>query len=97
MTSAVAIRHVCFEDMGTFAAVLSEHGVTLRYLEAGIDDLVCAPDLLIVLGGPIRAYEEDSYPGLSVPQLRADTASFGPVLETQGVKCFSNWLTGVGL
>lgn len=234
MRTAIAIRHVAFEDMGTFAAVLSERGIDLRYVDAGVDDLArldsCAPDLLVILGGPIGAYEDESYPfildeirllerrlaadlptlgiclgaqmmaralgarvypgpakeigwspltlteagrasplvhldgdkpsmlhwhgdtfdlpagatllasttlcrhqafswgrsalafqchpeartahlehwfighaseitaaGLSVPQLRADTASFGPALEAQGAKCFSDWLARVGL
>ncbi len=66
MKSAVAIRHVGFEDLGTFAAVLSGRRIRQSYLDAGIDDLArldpCAPDLLVVLGGPIGAYEEANYP-----------------------------------
>lgn len=64
--SALAIRHVHFEDLGAFAAPIEEQGYGITYLEAGIDDLKAvdplAPDLLIVLGGPIGAYEEDRYP-----------------------------------
>lgn len=65
---ALAIRHVAFEDAGSFAAVLEQRGYTLRYLEAGYDDLsgldARAADLVLILGGPIGAYEEDSYPFL---------------------------------
>ncbi|MBP9032504.1 MAG: glutamine amidotransferase [Pseudomonadales bacterium] len=66
MKSAVAIRHVAFEDMGSFATVLAGRAIVLRYLEAGVDDLsamdACEPDLLVVLGGPIGACDEANYP-----------------------------------
>lgn len=65
---ALAIRHVAFEDAGSFAAVLEQQGYALRYLEAGHDDLADieaeAADLLLILGGPIGAYEDDIYPFL---------------------------------
>ena len=38
MKSAVAIRHVAFEDTAP-ATVLAGHAIVLRYLEAGVDDL----------------------------------------------------------
>lgn len=69
MPSAVAIRHVAFEDLGTFAAVLERRGWTIAYRDAAVDDLasadMAAADLLIVLGGPIGAYEEELYPFLA--------------------------------
>ncbi len=62
------IRHVPFEDLGSFADVLDRRGYQTRYHEAGMDDLAAIgpadPDLLIVLGGPIGAYEDASYPFL---------------------------------
>lgn len=65
---ALAIRHVAFEDAGSFAVVLEQLGYELRYLEAGVDDLAAidaaVPDLLLILGGPIGAYEEELYPFL---------------------------------
>jgi GMP synthase (glutamine-hydrolysing) len=66
MRNAIAIRHVAFEDAGTLEPVLSERGIALRYLDAGIDDLSPAKDadLLLVLGGPIGIYEVDRYPFL---------------------------------
>ena len=65
MKTAVAIRHVAFEDAGTLEPVLKERGISL-YLEAGVDDLSPAKDadLLVVLGGPIGIYEIDRYPFL---------------------------------
>jgi GMP synthase (glutamine-hydrolysing) len=66
MKPVVAVRHVHFEDLGTFGPVLEEHGYAIHYADAGIDDLASvdpvAPDLLVILGGPIGAYEEDRYP-----------------------------------
>ncbi len=66
--TAVAIRHVAFEDVGVWKEPLAERGYSLTYLEAGVDDLsveaVLSADLLIVLGGPIGAYETDAYPFL---------------------------------
>ena len=65
MRSAIAIRHVAFEDLGTLAAVLERRGLALAYRDATVDDLGAAEiadcDLLVVLGGPIGAYEEEPY------------------------------------
>ncbi|HEX3942262.1 MAG TPA: glutamine amidotransferase [Acidobacteriaceae bacterium] len=64
--TAAIIRHVMFEDLGSFAAPLAARGYALRYFEAGIDDLSPAgeADFLAVLGGPIAVYEDDRYPFL---------------------------------
>lgn len=66
--SVVAFRHVHFEDLGHFAPVLERYGYDLTYCDVGIDPLESlnplAADLLIVLGGPISAYEEEQYPFL---------------------------------
>ena len=37
--TALAIRHVAFEDIGSFESVLRERGYEVRYVEAGIDDV----------------------------------------------------------
>ncbi len=69
MKRALALRHVQFEDLGTFAPELEAHGYSVAYADAGLDDLgaidEAAIDLLIVLGGPIGAYEEEHYPFLN--------------------------------
>jgi GMP synthase (glutamine-hydrolysing) len=69
MKRAVAIRHVHFEDLGILAPILEAHDYAARYIDAGLDDMAeldeAAADLLIVLGGPIGAYEEDRYPFLA--------------------------------
>lgn len=66
-------------DVGTLDAVLSNQGYTLHYLDPAIDDIdgVQDADLLIVLGGPIGAYDEQIYPflkdELAVMRQRLDT------------------------
>jgi GMP synthase (glutamine-hydrolysing) len=66
--TALAIRHVPFEDLGSFASVLRERGFAVAYRDAGLDDLgapdLVDADLLIVLGGPIGVYETRDYPFL---------------------------------
>jgi GMP synthase (glutamine-hydrolysing) len=66
--SAVALRHVAFEDLGLLAAVMETEGWNVSFCEAAIDDLthrsIRNADLLIVLGGPIGVYEIDAYPFL---------------------------------
>lgn len=68
MKSAVAIRHVGFEDLGAFAPALREAGYQLHYWDIGEQELwtlePVKTDLLIVLGGPIGAYEDEAYPFL---------------------------------
>lgn len=67
--TVVAIRHVHFEDLGTFAPVLADAGYAISYRDAGVADLSALAaedvDLLAVLGGPIGAYEDDKYPFLA--------------------------------
>jgi GMP synthase (glutamine-hydrolysing) len=64
--TALAIRHVAFEDVGVWRDTLAEAGYALAYVEAGVDDLtdpaLLSADLLIVLGGPLGVYETDAYP-----------------------------------
>lgn len=66
--SAVAIRHVAFEDLGGFEPILREAGYAVRYLDVGIDDLPgldpLVPDLVISLGGPVSASEDAVHPWL---------------------------------
>ena len=68
LSTAAVIRHVAFEDLGVLAPVLAARGISARYFEAGVDDLGAierdAPDLLVVLGGPIGVYDEPLYPFL---------------------------------
>ncbi|MBI3420208.1 MAG: glutamine amidotransferase [Proteobacteria bacterium] len=64
--TAIAIRHVSFEDLGIFEDLLKALGYEITYLQAGVDDLspFLSADLGFVLGGPIGIYEENLYPFL---------------------------------
>ncbi len=66
---ALAIRHLAFEDLGLMDDVLRQQGWTISYADAGIADFTTidplAADLLVILGGPIGAYEDDIYPFLN--------------------------------
>lgn len=69
MKRVFVIRHLAFEDLGSLEPVLQKQGYVISYLEAGVDDLSIiereAPELLVVLGGPIGVYETDIYPFLA--------------------------------
>ncbi len=65
----LAIRHVHFEDLGSLELVLGDRGQLVRYLDVGRARIE-APDpldtsLMVVLGGPIGAYEEALFPHLT--------------------------------
>lgn len=65
MKTALAIRHVPFEDLGAFGPALAARGFAVRYAEAGeVVRREDYEDLLIVLGGPIGANDEETYPFL---------------------------------
>ena len=68
MKTAVAIRHVAFEDLGSLAKILKQQDYAMTYVEAGLDSIAeinpLSPNLLVILGGPIGAYEEQDYPFL---------------------------------
>jgi GMP synthase (glutamine-hydrolysing) len=64
----LAIRHVYFEDLGSLELVLGERSQLVRYLDVG-RARIDAPDpvdqsLMVVLGGPISAYDEADFPHL---------------------------------
>lgn len=69
MKTALALRHVFFEHLGTLEPVLQERGYTVQYIDPAVDDLTSIDprqdDLVFVLGGPIGAFEDKLYPFLS--------------------------------
>ncbi|WP_085374612.1 glutamine amidotransferase [Magnetospirillum sp. ME-1] len=93
MKTCVAIRHVAFEDLGSFQAPIAAAGYSIRTVEAGLDDFAAlddaAIDLLVILGGPIGAYEDDNYPFLGPElaligsRLRAGRPTIGICLGAQ--------------
>lgn len=66
MPTTVALRHVAFEGLGLLAPLLAQRGHAVAYVDVAVDGLErvdpLAPDLLVVLGGPIGVYENDDYP-----------------------------------
>ena len=91
--SALAIRHVAFEDLGTLEPLLAGRGCEIRYVEAGLDDLSgldpLAPDIVISLGGPMGVWEDDAYPwirgevALLEKRLAAERPTLGVCLGCQ--------------
>jgi len=81
-----AIRHLGFEDLGSFAVPLQEAGYDIEYIDvaerdpATVDPL--GADLLVVLGGPIGVYDHDAYPVVSdeIRLLRARLSADRPTL-----------------
>lgn len=86
--TAIVIRHLAFEDLGAFAPVLEHAGYQIHYVDVGIDELTAIdplkPDLLIVLGGPIGAYEDDKYPFLR-DELKLIETRLAAVRPTMGI------------
>jgi len=84
--TCLAVRHVAFEDLGLLDALLAERGYRIRWLEAGVDaidaSLAVAPDLVVVLGGPIGVYETAAYPFIAgeIAALAARLKAGKPVL-----------------
>jgi GMP synthase (glutamine-hydrolysing) len=68
MPNALAMTHVPFEDLGSLAAVLAERHYAVQTVDACTADLPeldpLAPDLLVILGGPVGVNETDRYPFL---------------------------------
>lgn len=95
LKTAVAIRHVHFEDLGTFEAVLTAAGYRIHYYDLGVHDLWTLDpplaDLLVVLGGPVGVYETDAYPFLAEERqilearLKADRPTLGICLGAQQI------------
>ncbi len=82
----LAIRHVAFEDLGLLGPLVASRGYGVRYHDAGVQpfdvETLLAPDLLIVLGGPIGVYERDAYPFIAdeVAAIAARLAADKPML-----------------
>ncbi|PRB14180.1 glutamine amidotransferase [Microbacterium sp. MYb62] len=64
--TALAFRHVHFEDLGIIEPLLRERGYHVEYLDLGVEAIdierVDTADLLIVLGGPFGVHDTDGYP-----------------------------------
>ena len=91
--TCLAVRHVAFEDLGLLGPLVVARGYDVRYLDAGVEPLegntLIAPDLVVVLGGPIGVYEAETYPFITgeiaavVARLRANKPMLGICLGAQ--------------
>jgi GMP synthase (glutamine-hydrolysing) len=97
--TAVAIRHVAFEDLAAFAPPLAAAGYDVRYHDVGVDPLdgldALSPDLLIVLGGPIGVYETAFYPFL-IDEIRLLAGRIAERRPTLGI-CLGGQLMAAAL
>ncbi|MBP2301372.1 glutamine amidotransferase [Azospirillum picis] len=86
--TAIAIRHIAFEGLGIVEPILRRAGYALHVHDAGIDDLQgidpSDAQLLVVLGGPVGAYEDDRYPFLA-DELRLLERRLAAGLPTLGI------------
>lgn len=86
MNNIVAVRHVAFENMGILEDILHERQLDFHYVDAPLGDFDEATpeqhDLLVVLGGPIGAFDEEDYPFLrgELALLQRWVASGKPIL-----------------
>lgn len=95
MKSLLAIRHVPFEDLGSYALLLSQSGYAIRYVDAATADFrVLAKysfDLLVVMGGPISVNDGADFPFIA-PELRFIEARLKQALPTLGICLGSQFL-----
>ena len=68
MKTVLALRHVHFEDLGTLERPLRDRGFDIRYQDPTVDNMLAedptSADILVVLGGPIGAFDQTAYPFL---------------------------------
>ena len=93
MPRTLVINHVPFEDLGSWAPLLRGRGHEVETLFAGIDPVdrerALDADLLIILGGPISANDEASFPFLTglretvAKRLAANGSTLGVCLGAQ--------------
>lgn len=97
--TAVAIRHVAFEDLDLLAPLLQARGFGLETWEAGLTDFAAAdalsPDLLVVLGGPLGVYQQDAYPFIA-PEIALVARRLERGLPTLGF-CFGAQIMAAAL
>lgn len=93
MKTLLAIRHVPFEDLGSYALLLAEEGYAIRYVDAPTADFAALAkqqwDLVVVLGAPIGVNDGADYPFLALElefvatRLNSGTPTLGICLGSQ--------------
>lgn len=93
--TALIIRHVPYEGVAGYRAPIEAAGYHVDRIDvsdAGFSDVdLTAPDLLIMMGGPMGVYEHEAYPWIScqlrrlAQRLEADRPTLGVCLGSQMV------------
>lgn len=98
MKNLLAIRHVPFEDLGSFAPMLAQAGYSIRYADAPTADFAALGkqrwDLLVVLGGPIGVNDAADYPFMA-PELKLIEARLKSGAPTLGICLGSQMIASV--
>ncbi|MFZ1988955.1 MAG: glutamine amidotransferase [Alphaproteobacteria bacterium] len=72
MKKALTLRHVPFEDLGLIEPILHDREFAIESIDVPVADLELidplAPDLLVIMGGPIGVYQTATFPFL-VPEI----------------------------
>jgi GMP synthase (glutamine-hydrolysing) len=66
--NVAVIRHLAFESLGLLKPLFEEKKLSVQIYDAGVDDIASAvhsADLVVILGGPISAYDIEHYPFLT--------------------------------
>jgi len=97
--NCLAVYHIAFEDLGTFAAPLRDRSYVITYRHAGatlpsMDEWLHA-DLVVVLGGPLGVGDTAAYPWLH-GELAGLRARLARGLPTLGI-CLGAQLMAVAL
>lgn len=81
-TTCTVIRHVEIEDLGYLGEGLSRNGIRFQYVDGESLDDAPDPEALIVLGGPMGAYETERFPHLTsvIEMIRRQLKGERPVL-----------------
>lgn len=84
--TCAVIRHIHFEDLGSFAEPLASNGYEIIYLDPTRDELdaVESADLGVFLGGPIGVYDENVFPFLT-EEIRIAAARLARNRPTLGI------------
>lgn len=93
MNTLLALRHVPFEDLGSFEPLLAEAGYAIRYVDAPTANFAALARqhwaLVVVMGGPISVNARDDYPFLAAEldfierRLKAESPLLGVCLGSQ--------------
>lgn len=91
--TALVIRHVAYEDLAAFRGSIEAAGYAIRYADAGAASFdamdFTAPDLLVLMGGPMGVYETGAHPWIAhelerlSARIDADRPTLGVCLGSQ--------------